>query len=211
MKKIKKVQVKGKNETNTREITQNSNPPLDASHIEDLKKASLKIKGAERRAFQAEISLKYCMGNPRQTEAIFGWNRNTVELGLNEKRTGIICMSTRKAFCGNKLWEEKYPHIAAVLFELAESHAQQDPTFRTTLSFTRLTAAEALKQLRDKGFPEEHLPSPRTMANILNRNGFRLRLVEKAKPLKKIRKQMLSSTTSKKRTENSVKKEKPSE
>jgi hypothetical protein len=30
---------------------------------------------------------------------------------------------------------------------LAELHSQQDPTFRTLLSYTRLTAAEALKQL----------------------------------------------------------------
>ncbi|WP_155312424.1 ISAzo13-like element transposase-related protein [Desulfosarcina ovata] len=132
-------------------------------------------------------------------------------MGLNEKRTGIICLGAKKACCGNKIWEEKHPEVAAVLFELAEFHAQQDPTFRTTLSFTRLTAAEALKQLRDKGFPEEMLPSPRTMANILNRNGFRLRLVEKAKPLKKTRKQTLFSTISKKRTDNSLTKERPSE
>jgi hypothetical protein len=47
--------------------------------------------------------------------------------------------------CGAKLWERKYPEVAQALWELAESHAQQDPTFRTTLSFTRLTAEEAIK------------------------------------------------------------------
>ncbi|WP_155325601.1 hypothetical protein [Desulfosarcina ovata] len=89
---------------------------MDAFHIEDLKKASLKMTGSKRRAFQAEISLKYCMGSPRQTEKIFGWNRNTVELGLNEKQIGIICLGAKKACCGNKLWEEKHPEVAAVLF-----------------------------------------------------------------------------------------------
>jgi hypothetical protein len=163
-----------------------SNCQLKTFHIEDLKKAASKMYGPERRAFQAEMTLKYCQGIPRQAEKIFGWNRNSVEVGLHEKRTGIICLGAQKAFCGNKLWEEKHPEVAAVLFELAESQTQQDPTFRTTLSYTRLTAAEALKQLRNHGFPEEVLPSPRTMADVLNRNGFRLRPVVKAKPKKKI-------------------------
>jgi hypothetical protein len=161
-----------------------SNCQLKTFHIEDLKKAASKMYGPERRAFQAEMTLKYCQGIPRQAEKIFGWNRNSVEVGLHEKRTGIICLGAQKAFCGNKLWEEKHPEVAAVLFELAESQTQQDPTFRTTLSYTRLTAAEALKQLRNHGFPEEVLPSSRTMADVLNRNGFRLRPVVKAKPKK---------------------------
>jgi hypothetical protein len=49
-----------------------------------------------------------------------------------------------------------------------------------------LTAAEALKQLRTQGFQEDQLPSLSTMADVLNRNGYRLRKVLKAKPLKKL-------------------------
>jgi hypothetical protein len=49
-------------------------------------------------------------------------------------------------------------------------------------SYTRLTAAEALRQLRAQGFSEEILPCPSTMAEVLNRNGYRLRPVLKAKP-----------------------------
>lgn len=158
---------------------------LDPSHLEDLKNASKKMRGAERRAFQAEISIKYCEGSPRKTETIFGWNRNAVELGLHEKRTGITCLGAQKAHCGNKLWEKKNPEPSAFLLELAESISQQDPTFRTTSLFTRLTANEALKQLRKAGFEDEVIPSPKTMANFLNRNGYRLRTVLKAKPLKK--------------------------
>lgn len=192
--KSKELQTQNNPEHNdTRSISRNGNQPLDASHIDDLRKAASRMKGAERRVFQAEMSLKYCRGIPRQTEKIFGWNRNSVELGLHEKRTGITCLGAHKACCGNKLWEERHPEVAAVLFELAESHAQQDPTFRTTLSFTRLTAAEALNQLRNRGFMEQVLPSPRTMASVLNRNGYRLRRVLKAKPQKKFRKQTPSS------------------
>lgn len=166
-------------------IDKNDKQPLSPSHIEDMKNAAKKMKGAERRSFQAEISLKYCRGNPRQTEQIFGWSRQTVDLGLHEKRTGITCLGAQKACCGNKLWEKKHPEAARFLFELAESTSQQDPTFRTSLSFTRLTAKEALNQLQAHGFTEE-LPSPSTMADILNRNGYRLRPVVKAKPKKKI-------------------------
>ena len=88
---------------------------------------------------------------------------------------------------------------------LAEAHCQQDPTIRTVLSFTRLSAKEALQQLRAKGFAEEVLPSPSTMAEVLNRNGYRLRAVVKAKPQKKFRKPMPSSPTSRKRTGSAMK------
>ncbi len=159
---------------------------MDPSHIEDLRKAASKMVGAKRRSFQAEMAINYCQGSPRLAESVFGWNRHAVELGLHEKRTGITCLGAQKACCGNTLWEETYPDVAAVLFEAAASQAQQDPTFRTPLSFTRLTAKEALKHLRQQGFSEDVLPSPRTMADVLNRNGYRLRPVLKAKPQKKI-------------------------
>jgi hypothetical protein len=103
---------------------------------------------------------------------------------------------------GNKLWEEKHPEVAEALWALAESQAQQDPSFRTPLAYTRLTAAEALRQLRDQGFTEDVLPSPSTLAEVLNRNGYRLRPVVKAKPQKKSRKPMPSSPTSTPKTDN---------
>lgn len=144
------------------------------------------MSGAERRAYQAVMTLKYCQGNARQAERVFGWGRETVLLGLNEQRTGVICQGAQAAYGGAKLWEENQPEVAQALWELADSHSQQDPTFRTLLSYTRLTVAEALKQLRNQGFHEEQLPSPSTMAAVLNRNNYRLRKVLKAKPLKKL-------------------------
>jgi hypothetical protein len=168
----------------------------DAGHREDLKLAASKMLGAERRAFQAAMAVKYCAGSARQAEAVFGWSRQAVELGLHEQRTGVVCLSAQSAFGGDKLWEEKHPTAAAVLWELADAYSRQDPTFRTTQSFTRLTAAEALRQLRARGIAEAELPSPSTMAQILNRNGYRLRPVLKAKPQKKSRKPMPSSTIS---------------
>jgi Rhodopirellula transposase DDE domain len=152
----------------------------------DLRLAASHMTGATRRAFQAEMTLKYCDGNARRAEATFGWGRHTIEVGLAEKRTGIECLSLHAAFSGRRCWEEQYPEAAAALVELALAHAQQDPTFRTTVSYTRLTAQSAIEGLRQKGIDEAMLPAPSTMAVIMNRLGFRLRNVVKSKPLKKV-------------------------
>jgi hypothetical protein len=182
--------------------TEPTAPRLHAAQIEDLKLASSKMSGAQRRSFQAAMTLKYCRGSARQAERTFGWNRDTVELGLHEQRTGVICLGAQAACCASRLWEDQHPDVAQALWALAEAHGQQDPTFRTAQSYTRLTAAEALKQLRAQGFPEDQLPSPSTMAEVLNRNGYRLRKVVKAKPQKNSRKRTLSSLTSRKRMES---------
>ena len=157
---------------------------LSQSQIEDLRLAASTLSGAKRRGFQAEISLKYCEGKARRAERIFGWNRKSVEVGLAEHRTKLVCKGLQSRFSGNKRWEEKNPDAAAVLEGIAEAHAQQDPTFKSTIAYTRLTAAEAMRQLQNEGFPPEKLPGQSTMSVILNRMGYRLRPVVKARPQK---------------------------
>ena len=161
-------------------------PPLSASQIEDLRFAAAQMRGAARRAFQAEMTLKYCPGSARFAETVLGWSREAVEVGLAEHRTGIVCVDAHAAWSGRKRWEEKYPEAAAALRTMAEAHAQQDPTFRTTVAYTRLTAKAAAAALRAQGISEAQRPSPSTMAEVLNRMGYRLRKVIKAKPQKKI-------------------------
>jgi hypothetical protein len=160
--------------------------PLSASQIADLRLAASKMSGPKRRAFEAEMTLKYCWGNPLLAETPFGWGRHTVEAGLAERRTGIICLGAQSVFSGRHCWEDVHPEVAAALRRLAEAHAQQDPTFRTTLAYTRLTAKSALAALRAQGYRKDQLPAPSTMAAVLNRMGFRLRKAVKAKPQKKI-------------------------
>jgi len=166
--------------------TLESHQSLRPSQIADLRLAAAKMSGPTRRAFEAEMTLKYCRGNPLLAETIFGWGRHTVEVGLAERRTGIICLGAQSAFSGRHRWEDAHPDVAEALRQLAEAHAQQDPTFRTTLAYTRLTAKAALEALRAQGHRADQLPSPSTMAEVLNRMGFRLRKVVKAKPQKKI-------------------------
>lgn len=144
------------------------------------------MSGAKRRAFQAEMTLKYCNGSARQAESQFGWSRRAVQMGLGEKRTGVICQGAQSAKCGNKRWERLQPEAASALRQLAEAHAQQEPSFTSSIAFTRLTSAEALRQLKAQGFDDEQLPAPSTMAVILNRMGYRLRKVVKVKPKKNL-------------------------
>lgn len=164
-----------------------SHPSLTPSHIADLRLAASKLTGPQRRSFEAEMTVKYCQGNPLMAEALFGWGRQTVALGLAERRSGIICRGAQSAFSGRTRWEEQHPQAAQALRHLADAHAQQDPTFRTSLTYTRLTAQSALQELRAQGYTAEQLPSPSTMAAVLNRLGYRLRKVVKAKPQKKIK------------------------
>lgn len=169
---------------------------LSLSQIDDLRLAASKLSGAKRRSFQAEMSLKYCDGSIRLSESVFGWGRETVELGLAEMKTGITCVGAQSGFSGTKRWEQRHVEAAEALRQLAESHAQQDPTFESTIAYTRLTAAAALKGLGEQGFAQEQLPSLSTMAEALNRMGYRLRQVVKAKPQKNCQKQTRFLTTS---------------
>jgi len=164
-----------------------SQPSLTPSPIADLRLAASKLTGPARRSFEAEMTLKYCEGDPLMAEVVFGWGRQTVALGLAERRSGIRCLGAQSAFSGRKRWEEQHLQAAQALRQLADAHAQQDPTFRTSLTSTRLTAQAALQALREQGYSEEQLPSPSTMAEVLNRLGYRLRRVMKAKPQKKLK------------------------
>jgi hypothetical protein len=169
------------------DMTFQSQPSLTPSQIDDLRLAASKLTGPQRRSFEAEMTLKYCDGNPLKAETVFGWGRHTVALGLAEKRSGIICLGAQSAFSGRKRWEQHHPQAAQALCQLADGHGQQDPTFRTSLTYTRLTAQSALQALREQGYAEAELPSPSTMAEVLGRLGYRLRKVVKAKPQKKIK------------------------
>ena len=111
-----------------------SRPTLTPSQMQDLRLAASKMTGAPRRAFQAEMTLQYCRGSARLAATIWGWSRAAVAGGLAEHRTGMLCLGAQSACSGRKRWEEHAPEAAAALRQLAEAHAQQAPTFRTTLA-----------------------------------------------------------------------------
>lgn len=107
-------------------------PPRSPSPIAALRLAAANMTGANRRAFEAEMTVKYGAGNPRLADMTFGWGRHTVAVGLTERRTGLRCLGAQAACSGRKRWPEQYPEVAAALERLAEAHAPHDPTVRTT-------------------------------------------------------------------------------
>jgi transposase len=165
--------------------TLQSRPSLNPSQIADRRLAASKMTGPQRRAFEAEMTVQDCGGNPLMVEAVLGWGRQTVALGLAERRTGMICLGAQAACRGRTRWEAQHPQAAQALRHLADAHAQHDPTGRTRLPSTRLTAQAACKALEAQGESEDQWPSPRTMAEVLHRMGFRWRKGVKATPQKK--------------------------
>src|SRR2546426_4435318 len=132
-------------------VTLHSRPSLTPSPIADLRLAASTLTGPERRSFEAAMTLKYCAGNPLMAEAVLRWGRQTVALGLAESRSGSICLGAQAAFSGRKRWEEQHPQVAQALCPLADATAQQDPTCRTSVPSTRLTAQATLQALRAQG------------------------------------------------------------
>jgi hypothetical protein len=78
--------------------------------------------------------------------------------------------------------------LEADICSLAEPHTQVDPKFQSPFQYTRITAKAMRQALIDqKGWTDEELPCAKTIGNVLNRLGYRLRRVQKAKPFKKVR------------------------
>lgn len=73
---------------------------LSSRQIEDLRLAAAQMTGAARRAFQAGRTLKYCHGSARFAETVLGWSREAVEVGLAERRTGLVCLGGHAAWSG---------------------------------------------------------------------------------------------------------------
>ena len=160
---------------------------LPDQQVATLKDAAGKLTGASRRAFQAQVTLDYLDGRARLAETVLGWSREGVALGLHELRTGITCVEHFSAR-GNRKSEEKQPRLEQDIRALAEPESQVDPKFQSPFLYTRITAKGMRKALIEQnGWPDEDLPCENTIGNILNRLGYRLCRVQKAKPVKRVR------------------------
>jgi len=89
---------------------------------------------------------------------------------------------------GDRKTEEKLPQLEADIRALAEPQSQVDPKFQSPFAYTRMTTKAMRQALIDrKGWKDEGLPCANTIGNIMNRLGYRLRRVQKAKPIKRVR------------------------
>ncbi len=136
------------------------------------------IPWPERGDAMGDVIISLLDGKPRIAEEVFGWNRKTAEWGINEFRTQILCLndlsSIKKPYAS-----EKNPKRLSDIVEIMEHHSQSESHLRTTLLYTDMTAKAVYEALLQKGWSEEALPTLRTISNLLDRHGYRLRTVEK--------------------------------
>src|SRR4051795_9205013 len=149
-----------------------------------IRSGARRLTGYQRRSFQAEVVTARCGGNARQAEYRFGWGRETVEKGLQEQRHGVRCLENFAAR-GRQRSEQKDPRLAADIRAIVEPHTYADPELKSARRYPNLSAAEVRDALIAKGHPEEGLPGERTLRDILNRMNYRLKRIQKGKPLKK--------------------------
>ena len=86
-----------------------------------IRSAGRRLKGHQRRLFQAEVASRLCGGNPRAAERRFGWGREAVATGLHEARQGIRCVENFAAR-GSRPSEAKEPPLAADIRAIVEPH-----------------------------------------------------------------------------------------
>lgn len=144
------------------------------------------LKGRGRRMFLANVCCRLCDGSPRKTEERFGWGRQTVAKGLLELQQGesaSVVEST--AHRGRQRSEVANPQLAIDIRLIVEPHTHSDPELKTERQYTNLSAAEVRRALVERGYLEDQLPSERTLRDILNRMNYRLKRIQKGKPLKK--------------------------
>jgi hypothetical protein len=150
-----------------------------------LRLAAQRLTGFQRRAFQAAVTRALCGGSVRRAERRFGWGRANVNTGIRELDTGIRCVENF-ATRGQRRTEDANPQLAADIRDLVEPHTQADPELKSDRHYTNLSAREVRERLQtQKEYADADLPSERTMRDILNRMGYRLKRIQKGKPLKK--------------------------
>ena len=149
-----------------------------------LRSGARRLTGHQRRLFQAEVARELCGGSPRIAERRFGWGRDTIEKGLHESHQGVRCLENFAAR-GRRRSEDQDPQLAADIRAIVDPHAYADPELRSSRRYANLSAAEVREALIDKGHHTTELPSERTLRDILNRMNYRLKRIQKGKPLRK--------------------------
>jgi len=137
--------------------------------------AAKKLTGHRKRDFIAKVTEDYLEGSARQAERVFGWKRQSVQLGLHERRSGLICEDNYRGRGSHKT-EVKLPNLEVDIRALVDGQAQADPKFQSMFCYARISARAVREALiNEKGYPEEQLPTRQTIGEILNRLGYRLK------------------------------------
>ena len=158
---------------------------LDETTQSFVKDAAKKLTGFQRRAFEAKRVMELLDGKVRHAEALLGWSRRTIQQGMRELSSGIVCVAD-PPHRGNRKTEEKNSQLEKDLRDLVEPYRQVDPKFQTALAYSRITAKAVYQALIEhQGYTAEERPTARTILNMLKRLGYDLKRVQKTKPQKK--------------------------
>lgn len=149
---------------------------------ETIKDAAKKLTGYRKRDFIAKVTEDYFKGSARKAESVMGWKRTSVETGLHERRTGIICIDNYGGR-GRKKSEDKQPKLEADIKSLVDEQAQADPKMKSTFAYTQVSARAVREALIvEKGYQKEELVTRQTIGTVMNRLGYRQKKSKKPNP-----------------------------
>lgn len=144
-----------------------------------IKDAAKKLTGYRKRDFMAKVAEDYFAGSARKAESIMGWKRTSVQLGLEERRTGITCIDNYRAR-GRHKTEDILPNLESDIRSLVDGEAQADPKMKSTFAYTQVSARAVREALvKEKSYEEEKFVSIQTIGVVMNRLGYRLKKSKK--------------------------------
>lgn len=144
------------------------------------------INASNRRRVLARMALAYGFGGISAVSRKFGVSRDTIRKGVRELKEGLES-NDNYHLRGRKKITETLPFLEQDIKNIVDSQSQTDPKFESTRLYTRLTVAEIRKQLvEQKKYTEQELPTNQTLNALINKLGYKLKKVQKVKPIKKI-------------------------
>ncbi len=148
---------------------------LDDTIKSTIQDAAKNLTGHRKRDFMAKVAEDYLQGSARKAERVFGWSRNSVQLGLHERRTGLICVDNYQAR-GRYKTEVRLLNLETDVRALVDSQSQADPKFTSVFCYARISArAVRAALIEQQGYDEAQLPTRQTIGDVLNRMGYRLK------------------------------------
>ena len=157
---------------------------MDGTIDSVIRFSARQVTGQKKRTFLALVCKQLCDGSARKAEERFGWGREAVARGLKEESGQTLDKSTvvpRRDLRS----EVRNPQLAVDIRLIVEPHTHTDPELKTARLYSNLSAGEVRAALVEKGYSGAQLPSERTLRDILNRMNYRLKRIQKGKPLKK--------------------------
>lgn len=144
--------------------------------------AAKKLTGYRKRDFIAKVAEDYFNGSARKAESVMGWKRTSVQTGLHERRTGLICVDNYRAR-GRQKSEKNLPNLETDIKSLVDGQAQADPQMKSTFAYTQVSARAVREALiTEKGYQAEKLVTRQTIGAVMNRLGYRLKKSKKQNP-----------------------------